>query len=418
MKSIGQHSVSRNAAALGVMQIANYAVPLLLLPFLTRQLGMEAFGMVAITLAAIQLAFVLTDYGFSLSATYSISTNRENTDFVNQKISAIFGAKALLVSLLAAGLIIASQTVPSLQAYSTYIIAAFIAICAQAFQPIWLFQGIERMKNITLYTVLTKVLYAILVLQLISTPEDAVIVIFCWSAAQVIGLAASLYFMYSAGYRVSWPSLKTVRHEFVDGAQFFWSRLAVAVYTSASTLVVGSQSATQAAQFAACEQIYKAGQNVTSPINNAMFPYMTKHKDWKVFYKLLLITSITISTGCLILAYCAKPFLTLLFGSEYGNATSVLLVFLCTTIINYFCVTFGYSAFAALGRVDIANTTVIAGAIIHTFALYIVYLNLEISALTIAACILFTEFCVMISRITAFYIIKKRQNDEADQKPK
>src|SRR5690606_24047491 len=112
-------------------------------------------GMVAITLAAIQLAFVLTDYGFSLSATYSISTNRENTDFINKKISAIFGAKALLVSLLAVALIIAGLAAPSLAPYKPYLIAAFIAIFAQAFQPIWLFQGIERMKNITTYTVLT-----------------------------------------------------------------------------------------------------------------------------------------------------------------------------------------------------------------------------------------------------------------------
>lgn len=407
IKSIGKHSVSRNAAALGVMQIANYAVPLLLLPFLTRQLGMEAFGVVAITLAAIQLAFVLTDYGFSLSATYSISTNRENTDFVNQKISAIFGAKALLVSLLAVALIIASQTVPSLQAYTTYIIAAFIAICAQAFQPIWLFQGIERMKNITLYTVLTKVLYAILVLQLIRSPEDAVTVIYCWSAAQVIGLLASLYFMYSAGYKVSWPSLQTVRHEFVDGAQFFWSRLAVAVYTSASTLVVGSQSAAQAAQFAVCEQIYKAGQNVTSPINNAMFPYMAKNKDWKVFYKILFIAGITMTTGCLVLAYYATPLLSILFGEEYGTATPVLLIFLCTTIINYFGVTFGYSAFSALGRVEIANISVIVGAIIHAATLYLIYTNVEITALTVALSILITESIVMCIRIITLILIKR-----------
>ena len=126
LKKLKDHSVTRNALALSVMQIGNYAVPLLLLPFLTRQLGMEAFGVVAITLAAIQLAFVLTDYGFSLSATYSISTNRENTDYVNRKIAAIFGAKALLLSLLAIALIIATQTAPYIEAHTEYVAVAFI----------------------------------------------------------------------------------------------------------------------------------------------------------------------------------------------------------------------------------------------------------------------------------------------------
>ncbi|MBK7298995.1 MAG: oligosaccharide flippase family protein [Moraxellaceae bacterium] len=73
LQKIKSHSVTKNVSALGVMQIANYVVPLLLLPFLARQLGIEAFGVVAITFASIQLVMVLTDYGFSLSATYAIS---------------------------------------------------------------------------------------------------------------------------------------------------------------------------------------------------------------------------------------------------------------------------------------------------------------------------------------------------------
>lgn len=396
------------------MQIANYAVPLLLLPFLTRQLGMEAFGMVAITLAAIQLAFVLTDYGFSLSATYSISTNRENTDFVNQKISAIFGAKALLVSLLAVALIIASQTVPSLQAYTTYIIAAFIAICAQAFQPIWLFQGIERMKNITLYTVLTKVLYAILVLQLIRSPEDAVTVIYCWSAAQVIGLLASLYFMYSAGYRVSWPSLQTVRHEFVDGAQFFWSRLAVAVYTSASTLVVGSQSAAQAAQFAVCEQIYKAGQNVSAPLNSALYPYMAKKKDWRTFLTIAIASCIILSIGCATIALFSKEILNFLFGDLYTNANGILIIFMLTTVINHMAMSFGYTAFSAIGRLDIPNKTVFAGAAFYISAVALGYLFFELNALYFTTTILITEFMVMLLRITLLRRAIKAQQRTAE----
>lgn len=91
-----QHSVTRNASALGLMQVVNFAVPLMLLPFLTRQLGMEGFGQVAVVLAAIQVAYVLTDYGFSFSATYAISLNRDDRGYINKKIGAIFAVKALL----------------------------------------------------------------------------------------------------------------------------------------------------------------------------------------------------------------------------------------------------------------------------------------------------------------------------------
>ena len=405
-KKIKNHSVTRNAAALGIMQIANYAVPLLLLPFLTRQLGLEAFGIVAITLAAIQFAFVLTDYGFTLSATYAISVNRDNINYINKKIGAVFGAKALLLSAAAIALLAIPHAVQKLSIYAPYFAAALIATAAQAFQPIWLFQGVERMKNITIYTVATKVLYALLVLILVRAPDDAILVIFCWSAAQFIGLIASIYFMYAEGYRITTPSFTSIKEEFKQGAQFFWSRLAVSLYTSASTLIVGTHSTVQAAHFSVCEQIYKAGQNITSPINNAMFPYMAKNKDWNAFYKVLMITGLVMILGCLTLSFFAEFVLGLLFGAEYKVATPVLLVFMCTTVVNYFAVTFGYSAFSALGRIGIANISVIAGGVLHATILSLQYLFYEISAYNVAFAVLATEIFVMTVRIGIFFYLK------------
>ncbi|VVP36260.1 hypothetical protein PS874_04487 [Pseudomonas fluorescens] len=405
---IKNHSVTRNASALGIMQIANYATPLLLLPFLTHQLGIVAFGIVAITLAAIQLAFILTDYGFSLSATYAISVRRDDVEFINRKIGAVFGAKIILVFILLLTTLTTFILYPKLSAYIHYFLIGLLASIAQAFQPIWLFQGVERMKNITIYTVATKLIYALLVLTLVRAPGDAILVIYCWGFAQFIGLLASIHFMHKEGYKISWPCGRAIIEEFKDGAQFFWSRLAVAMYTSASTLIVGTHSTTQAAHFALCEQIYKAGQNVTAPINNAMFPYMAKHKNWRAFYKTLIATGLILTAGCIFLSFFSDTLLITLFGKEYLSASSILLVFLCTTVVNYFTVTFGYSAFAALGNIGIANTSVIAGAIIHVIILVVLYSHAEINAFNVALSILFTETLVMCIRLTAFVILKNK----------
>lgn len=407
LHAIRGHGVFRNATALGVMQVANYAVPLMVLPFLTRQLGLEAFGVVAVTLAAIQLSFVLTDYGFSLSATYDISLNRDNVELINKKIGAIFGAKILLLGLLAIPSSILIILKPELNSHAPFYWAALLAVIAQAFQPTWLFQGIERMKSITIYTALSRIVYAVLVFLVVSQPKDAVLVIHCWSAAQITGLVISIYLIYSHCHKISLPTLSSITHELREGAQFFWSRLAVALYTSASTLIVGSHSPAQAAQFSVCEQIYKAGQNITSPINTAMFPYMAKTKDWRLFFKTLTGTALIMTAGCTLLAFWTEPLLVYFFGNEYAAASPTLIVLLCTTVINYVAVTFGYSAFAALGRIEIANTSVITGAIIHAAALAIIYKYFEINALSIATAILSTELCVMLIRIYYFIKIKK-----------
>lgn len=408
LQKIKSHSVTKNVSALGVMQIANYIVPLLLLPFLARQLGIEAFGIVAITLAAIQLAMVLTDYGFSLSATYAISVKRNDPVYINKKIGAIFGAKAVLVGLAVIGFLVTPIFVPKFSAYTPFFNAAIVATVAQAFQPVWLFQGIERMKNITIYTVAVKVIYAALVLRLINTADDALLVIYCWSIAQVFGLVAAIYFMRAEGYRVVRPSLDNIKNEFKDGAQFFWSRIAVSLYTSASILVVGAYGAAQAAQFSVCEQIYKAGQNVSAPINAAMFPFMSKHKNWKVFFGVLAVSGILLIFGCAIVSIYAESILVLLFGEEYRAATLVLRIFLITTVVNYFAVSFGYSAFAALGRISIANISVMAGAALHMMVLASQYYFFEVNAWSVAVAVLITETFVMLLRVIMFLSIKRK----------
>ncbi|WP_263145419.1 oligosaccharide flippase family protein [Pseudomonas sp. RIT-PI-AD] len=405
------HGVSRNAAALGSVQIANYLVPLLLLPFFARQLGMQAFGTVAMVLAAIQVALVVTDYGFSLSATLDISLNRDDRAYVNRKIGAVFGAKALLVGVVGSAFLIAPYLYEPLHDYRTFLAAAILAVLAQAFQPIWLFQGLERMKPVALYMVATKILYAVLVLALVSSPADGLRVIHCWGLAQAAGLALGLYLLHAQGHRIAMPSLRAVGEELGRGAGFFTSRIAVSLYTSANSLFLGTQGAAGVALFSVCEQLYKAGQSVTVPLNGALLPYMARHRDWRFFFKALGVSLAGLALGCLVLALCAEPLLVGVFGEEYRAGVPVLLVFLCTVLVNYLAVAFGYSAYAALGKVQVANATVIVGGLAHLLFLAGLYGFHALTPLSVALATLLTETLVMVARVLGVYLLRKRMRE-------
>ncbi len=147
---------------------------------------------------------------------------------------------------------------------------------------------------------------------------------------------------------------------------------------------------------------------IHAPINAAMFPFMSKHKNWKVFFGVLAITGILLIFGCAIVSFYAEPILVLLFGEEYRAATPVLRVFLITTVVNYFAVSFGYSAFAALGRISIANISVVAGAALHMTVLASQYYFFEVSAWRVAVAVLITETFVMLLRVIMFLSIKRK----------
>jgi PST family polysaccharide transporter len=68
--------VMHNVASLSLLQIVTYALPIVIIPYLFRALGAEKFGLIAFAQAFVQYFMILTDYGFSITATKEISLCR------------------------------------------------------------------------------------------------------------------------------------------------------------------------------------------------------------------------------------------------------------------------------------------------------------------------------------------------------
>ncbi len=389
--------VFHNAFYLAVLQLFNFLIPLLLLPYLTRTLTIEEFGAVMVVLSSTIFAYVITDYGFSLSATYFISRHRDDHNAVQNTISRIFSAKILLIGA-ASILLLGISMLPVYRSYQSIFWAAPLAVIAQAYQPIWFFHGMERMKYYTGYMALTRLTYLALVLLIVKEPGHGYRVLLSWSLAQLLGLAISVKMMHRLGYRFGFAPPSAALEELRSSAQFFYSRLAVAMYTAAGSIIVGTSNLHQAALYASSEQIYKAGQAVTQPINQALHPFMARNKDWRLFFTLLPMVTGILALGSLIVYVYRDFFISLLFGENYLEATSVLTVFLATLLINYVGASFGYPACAAIGRADIANRTVLAGFAIFALTVGALFILDQVNARNIALAVMVTETLVAFLR--------------------
>ncbi len=69
-----------NIVSLYLLQGLNYLIPLAVLPYLVRVLGMEAYGLVAVAQSFAQYFNILTDYGFNFSATRSIAQSKHEPE--------------------------------------------------------------------------------------------------------------------------------------------------------------------------------------------------------------------------------------------------------------------------------------------------------------------------------------------------
>jgi len=404
MKAEGFVRIGRNFSPLLLLQIFNYLAPLLVLPFLTRVLPKQEFGSVMAAISTIIFAYILTDFGSGLSATYRIANNRENRDFINGLIAKIFSVKIFLVVFASSIIVFIPEFLATYSDFSSVFYAVPFAVAAQAYQPIWFFQGLEKLYLYSIYMAMSKLIYVALVLSLVSQPGDGAFVIMLYGLASLSGTLIAIYFVRREGYKVSLCfEITGIIGEFRENIDFFMSRVAVGIYTSLSTLLVGVSDVHQAAYYSISEQGYKAGQSVTTALNQALYPYMSAEKDWNVFFRLLIIVSIGLAISGVIVAHYSDELIIFIFGNEVSGASRVLPIMMAVLVVNYLGTAFGYSAMAGLGKVSIANKSVFIGLFVFLCFIAFDLLTGAMDAVTMAYAVLSAELSVFIFRVSYFF---------------
>jgi polysaccharide transporter, PST family len=389
-----------NTSSLFVLQIVSYALPFLLIPYLTRVLGATLYGVVAFGLSMAQIACIITDYGFNLSATYKIAKNQDDNKFINKILSAVFVCKTALFIIVACFIVLFLTIQTKYHEYNQFLWLMLLSVLGQTFQPIWFFQGIERMLFITLYTVISRIIFLFLVVFLVKFPTDYNYVALGNGIAHIIAAFIGIAMIYQLGFRFSWPGTSFIRKTFKESTEFFWSRAAVATYTSCGTFFLGLVSTpVQVAYYSAAEQLYKGGQAMFQPISQALYPHMAKHKNFHLFFQVLKWT-VVINIICILIGITIGTFiLNLLFGSDFVNSYPVLIIFLIIFGITTPSILLGYPYLGALGYSKLANRSVIYGGILQIGLLGICYFLGFKEAIQIVYTVLLVEFFVLTLRV-------------------
>lgn len=399
MAKTPQHSLFRNTGALLSIQIANYVLPLLLIPYLTRVLGVSLYGVIAFGLSIIQISCIITDYGFNLSATYQIAKNSADK-FALRKIScAVLTCKSILILpvMLALGLFIIQDT--RYISYHLYFWLLLLPIIGQTFQPIWFFQGIERMFFITIYSVAARLLYFILVIIFVSQPSDHYYVAIANGIASIFSAIIGLGVMVRLGYIPMWCGWRQIISTFKESTEFFWSRAAVATYTAGGGFFLGLTSTShQVAYFSAAEQLYKGAQSLFQPISQALYPYMVKSRNLGLFKKIILGSIILSLVGLVIGVTTGKFFIGLLYGDSFEGSYPALVLFMLTYTITVPSILLGYPLLGAYGEAKTANMSVVIAGVIQIFLLVICHLMNWTNAWHVCLSILLVESIVLAIR--------------------
>lgn len=395
-----------NFFSLSALQVVGYILPLITLPYLVRVLGAEKYGLVNFATAFVMYFQILTDYGFSLSATREISIHRDDKVKVSEIFSSVMIIKFLLMIL---SLVVLSIVVFSFGKFSgdwKIYFLAFGLVIGNILFPTWFFQGMERMKYITILNILANMIFTVAIFIVIRHASDYLYVPFINSLGLIISGIISLWIIFKT-FKIKFtiPSRNTLINNFKDSTQFFLSRASVSIYTSSNAFFLGIfTNNTAVGYYSAAEKLYNAAQGLYSPLIQVVYPYMSKSQNKPFYRKIFKLTTSFNVIFCILIFALSGVIISLLYGNNFQASIPVLMIFAVALMIVAPSQLLGYPFLAALGFQRYANGSVIIGSIFQLTMLLAIssFMNIYL----VAGLVVITESIVLIIRA---YGVKKHK---------
>ncbi|MFB3778498.1 MAG: oligosaccharide flippase family protein [Bryobacteraceae bacterium] len=312
LSRLRQSRLSGALASLYSLYIVNNLCPLVLIPYLARMLGPEAWGQYVFADASARVLQTLVEYGFHLSGTREVAANAGRGEARARTVSGVLGVQLILAACAVAALFLFAMWIPPFRNAARLLPGAALWAVCTAMCPLWYFQGVERLPRMVAVDMVTKIAGLAGILWLVRQPADnwKVLTIQGGFALASLGLG---YWLVFREVRPVVPGVKAVMDSLRSGRALFLSRASVLLYTVASPVIASfCVGAREVGYFAAADRICRAAVNSLHPMNQAFYPRIVQMNE----LGRRLAARFACKAGGVMLAYNAISSAVLFFGAE------------------------------------------------------------------------------------------------------
>lgn len=317
-----------NLLSLTSIQLLNYLLPLITMPYLIKTVGISQYGLLSFAQATMQYFILLTDYGFNILGTQQIALCKNDLAKRNRIFNQIMQAKLLLVTLSIVILTVMSLFVPKLREDVLLYVLLFGLVIGNAFFPVWFFQGIEEMKEIGLLNFLGKGTFTVGLFLFVKNPNDVYIAGGLNSLGYILTAVVSLviiYYRYHVVFKI--VPMRESYKQLRDAGHLFIANISTSFYTTTNIFFLGIVAGdTQTGYFNLANTLVRACASLAVPITQTFFPKLavllkqSKVKALRQINKLFVLLTIIFTIGCMVLLLASPKILTLIFNDQFEHS--------------------------------------------------------------------------------------------------
>ncbi|MDL2277342.1 oligosaccharide flippase family protein [Parabacteroides sp. OttesenSCG-928-G07] len=393
--------IIKNTGYLSALEVFKLIMPFIALPYIIRTVGGEKYGMIVFVQTVISYFSVFINFGLDISAVKDVAILRHDKRQLSELVSSVLGIKLLLWFFSAIVLFFSFFFVEVIRENGLLVLFAFLACFADVLFPVWYFQGVERMKYITLIRFFSILFYTVSVFIFIHSEVDYIFIPLLQSIGLLLSGLLSVYVLTKIDkLRLRWPIFSTMKSYFVESVPFFISRLSVLINSGLAKIVCGLFFSMQAvAAFDLAQKIATAALIPLQMLNQSIYPHLSRTKDHRFARKAFMFVAM-LALIIIGFVYILAPYAVLFFAGNELNEAIILLRIMCFYIFFAGMSMFmGTPILVAFGYSKPFNISVIFGTLMLMLCYCLLYLFNYISIANFAWIMGITELSVFLFRI-------------------
>lgn len=373
----------REAVAIAAIQAVNFLVPLAALPFLSRSLGLTAFGIYSTALVLALYVAAVSDYTFNINGPLRLS--RESSLPPSER-SLLYVSVVVRIGLAAICLpAVAALLAWAAQATVGVIVAACANILANAATPRWALYARGQLRFFLVATAAARGLWLAGSIWAVARPDDLALLL-TWTAICQFALAIACWQVVRPANRQSAGDIGVAARRLLkEDLGLFLSSTATALVRDGAPFVLSVlQGPATMSLYAVSDRVRVAAIGLSAPFTQSLFLRLARANAHERIDDHLraagnIAVLVPVILGCLVLAIFADPLVNLLAGREYGLASSVLRILLMAPPLVCFNAIVGTNTLLAEGEgssysraqlLAAAVSTPLIIALVYTFGIW------------------------------------------------
>ena len=337
----GRASVFKNFLALGILQGTNFLIPLIIMPYLVSTIGIDSYGVVSFVQVVMIYFFSLTDYGFAITATQEIATNKSDLSKVSKIFSKVVSTKIVLVLFSALSITLLLFVVPDLKEEQLTVILGFALVIGQTSLPTWFFQGMEKMKYITYINLAAKLIFTILIFVFINEKSDYPYVLFFFGLGNLLsGVFGIFYAIRNYDITFQLATVREVQSELKKGWGLFVANFSITSYMNSNLFILKLFATNEiVGYYSVAEKIVMAIRQLLSVFSQAIFPHICQlvHDSYSkvvLFFKQVYIPfTLVIILVCISIFLFSEEVIGIFAASEVEGINNLLQILVFVPVI-------------------------------------------------------------------------------------